>query len=173
MNFDHDGHTLDSIKVCHPQDPEECCTDMMKLWLGGRGRQPVNWATLVAVLKNAGFTELAGQVEQLVPTLKDGGGEEEMRGVEGDRIKSTDPSRFTKHQSPSPLRGERRGESKIECQSHTSLRGMADKLTEAHYEGPLQRGEKGGEVERVGRDQDGGRNGGRECLIFRSCCSLM
>ena len=55
MNFDHDGHTLDIIEVCHPQDPEECWTDLMKLWLGGRGKRLANWATLAAVLRNSGF----------------------------------------------------------------------------------------------------------------------
>ena len=64
---------------------------MMKEWLRGRGRQPANWATLVAVLRNAGFSELAGQVEQLVPTLTDGG-----RG--GDRIELTIPCTLTDHQ---------------------------------------------------------------------------
>ena len=57
----------------------------MKEWLRGSGRQPANWATLVAVLRNAGFSELACQVEQLVPTLTEG-----RRG--GDRIESTIPS---------------------------------------------------------------------------------
>ena len=75
---------------------------MMKEWLRGRGRQPANWATLVAVLRNAGFSELAGQVGQLVPTLTDGG-----RG--GDRIESTAPSSLTEHQSHSPSQGGRRG----------------------------------------------------------------
>ena len=73
---------------------------MMKEWLRGRGRQPANWATLVAVLRNAGFSELAGQVEQLVPTLTEGG-----RG--GDRIELTSPSSLTEHQSHSPSQGGR------------------------------------------------------------------
>ena len=68
---------------------------MMKEWLRGSGRQPANWATLVGVLRNAGFSELAGQVEQLVPTLT-----EEGRG--GDRIKATTPSSLTEHQSHRP-----------------------------------------------------------------------
>ena len=58
---------------------------MMKEWLRGSGRQPANWATLVAVLRNAGFSELAGQVEQLVPTLTDGGGEGRGRGGRDNR----------------------------------------------------------------------------------------
>ena len=80
LNFDNDGNTLNLIGARHPQDPKACYTDMMKRWLEGSGNQPANWATLVALLKNAEFFELAGQVEHLVPTLTEGGageGEEE------------------------------------------------------------------------------------------------
>ena len=40
-----------------------------------RGRQPANWATLVRVLRDAEFSVLAGDVEQVVPTLEEGGRE--------------------------------------------------------------------------------------------------
>ena len=45
------------------------------MWLRGRGRQPVNWATLVRVLRKTGFYFLAHDVEQVVPTLVEGGRE--------------------------------------------------------------------------------------------------
>ena len=66
FNFDPTGYTVDLIDSRHPSDPEAGCTDMMKVWLGGRGRQPATWATLVEVLKNAEFNTLADEVEQLV-----------------------------------------------------------------------------------------------------------
>ena len=66
LNFDPTGHTLDLIHARHPSDPEACCTDMMKRWLGGRGKQPANWATLLRVLKDAEFCVLAEEVEQLL-----------------------------------------------------------------------------------------------------------
>ena len=84
---------------------------MMKEWLGGKGRQPVNWATLVAVLRNAGFSELADRVEQLVPTLPEGGEavEGRGRGRGRDRIEWTIQSSLTEHQSNSSSQGEWRG----------------------------------------------------------------
>ena len=74
MDFDPTGHTVNLIGANHPSNHVACCTDMMMEWLGGRGRQPVNWATLVRVLKNAGFSVLAGDVEQLVLTPAEGRG---------------------------------------------------------------------------------------------------
>ena len=71
FNFDPSGYTIDLIDVNnigHPSKPMACCTNMMKLWLGGRGRKPASWATLVKVLKNAEFNVLADEVEQLVST---------------------------------------------------------------------------------------------------------
>ena len=68
LNFDPTGRTLALIRARHPSDPEACCTDMMKEWLEGRGRRPVNWATLVRVLKDGEFSVLAEDVEQLLVT---------------------------------------------------------------------------------------------------------
>ena len=75
LDFDPTGNTIVLIGTHHPLDPEACCTEMMMEWLGGRGRQPANWATLVRVLRDAEFSVLAGDVEQVVPTLEEGGRE--------------------------------------------------------------------------------------------------
>ena len=74
LDFDPTGSTIDLIGARHPSDPEVCCIEMMQKWLGGRGRQPANWATLVRVLRDASteFSVLAGDVEQVVPTLVEG-----------------------------------------------------------------------------------------------------
>ena len=40
--------------------------------MGGRG-EPANWTTLVRVLKDIEYSVLAGNVEQVVPTLVEGG----------------------------------------------------------------------------------------------------
>ena len=37
--------------------------------------KPANWATLVRVLRDAEFSVLAGELEQVVPTLVEGGRE--------------------------------------------------------------------------------------------------
>ena len=68
FNFDPTGRTNDLINARNSSDPEACCTDMMKVWLEGKGRQPATWATLVEVLRNANFNCLANDMEQLVAT---------------------------------------------------------------------------------------------------------
>ena len=88
FNFDPTGHTIDLIDERRRSDPEACCTDMMKEWLGGRGRQPTTWATLVEILRNVEFNVLADDVEQLVPSLvregeREEGGEGEGQGTRG------------------------------------------------------------------------------------------
>ena len=67
FNFDRYGHMISLIDVHYPSDPEACCAEMMEKWVGGKGRQPANWATLVEVLRNAEFITLADEVKQLVP----------------------------------------------------------------------------------------------------------
>ena len=83
MDFDPTGHTIDLIGADHPLDHVACCTEMMQKWVGGRGRQPANWATLVRVLRDAEFSVLAGGVEQLVLTPAEGG--REGGGIDGAR----------------------------------------------------------------------------------------
>ena len=93
MNFDPTGYTIDTIAASNPLKPVACCTDMMKEWLGGRGRQPATWATLVKILRNAEFIVLADDVEHLVPSLvvdgeEEGEGERQVRrGTRGRRYK--------------------------------------------------------------------------------------
>ena len=82
FNFDPTGYTIDLIDARHSSKPMACCTDMMKMWLGGRGRKPTSWPTLVKVLRNAEFYVLADEVEQLVPMSIESGGEEEEEGGE-------------------------------------------------------------------------------------------
>ena len=91
MNFDPTGYTIDTIAASNPLKPVACCTDMMKEWLGGRGRQPATWATLVKILRNAEFSVLADDMEQLVPSLVREGGEDRQgrRGRRGGRFKCT------------------------------------------------------------------------------------
>ena len=37
--------------------------EILRLWLKGKGRQPVTWATLVTVLQDIGLKELAKDIE--------------------------------------------------------------------------------------------------------------
>ena len=68
FNFDPTGYTIDLINSRNSSKPLLCCTDMMRMWLRGNGRQPATWATLVNVLRNAEFNVLADEMEQLVST---------------------------------------------------------------------------------------------------------
>ena len=90
LDFDETGQTLNCIAKEHPFNPIDCCTQMMREWLEGRGRQPATWATLIDLLKDAEMNDLAQQVENIaaVRTLQQGGitwrkiKEEEMVEVE-------------------------------------------------------------------------------------------
>ena len=44
----------------------DCCTEMMREWLEGRGRQPATWATLIDLLKDAEINGLAQQLGRMV-----------------------------------------------------------------------------------------------------------
>ena len=67
FDFDEQGHTLDRIDNNHPNDATAGCTAMMKKWLEGEGRQPATWATLIELLKDAKYNDLAHQLEEVVP----------------------------------------------------------------------------------------------------------
>ena len=57
--------TRSIIKSCGP-DVTDIISEIFRLWVQGEG-MPVEWATLVEVLKDIGLTELAHDMEQ---TLK-------------------------------------------------------------------------------------------------------
>lgn len=58
-----DEATLRMITVNTRGDVMDCCREMMQRWLMGSGRQPVTWATLIEVLREAGLKTLAGDLE--------------------------------------------------------------------------------------------------------------
>ena len=66
FDFDAAGDALDLIAKKHPFDPIACCTEMMKEWIMGRGRQPATWATLIALLKDAELYVLAKDLKEVV-----------------------------------------------------------------------------------------------------------
>ena len=66
LDFDETGRTLNRIAKDHPLDAEECCAQMMREWLEGRGSQPATWATLIDLLKDAEINDLAQQLEEMI-----------------------------------------------------------------------------------------------------------
>ena len=62
---DNNGARIRNMERKHMRDSEEINMDILQQWLEGSGRQPVTWATLVEVLKEADLTVLAGDIEEV------------------------------------------------------------------------------------------------------------
>ena len=60
---DRNGSRVKIMAHKHSNDAEEINTEILQEWLTGRGRQPVNWATLVKVLCDIKLSVLAGEIE--------------------------------------------------------------------------------------------------------------
>ena len=61
-----DEATLRMITAETRGDVMDCCGEMMRQWLQGSGRQPVTWATLIEVLREADFNVLAHDLEMVL-----------------------------------------------------------------------------------------------------------
>ena len=63
---DKDGHKTDSIIIdSHPSSATVKTQGVIAKWLNSGGREPVTWATFIAVLKEISLSELAGDIEKL------------------------------------------------------------------------------------------------------------
>ena len=61
---DKHGDVVDAIvHSMYQQDTEQINVKIFQKWLNGMGLQPVSWETLVQVLKDIGFNELAKELE--------------------------------------------------------------------------------------------------------------
>ena len=60
---DKNGSRVKIMARKHLNDAEEINTEILQEWLTGRGKQPVNWATLIKVLHD---TELFTLAENIV-----------------------------------------------------------------------------------------------------------
>ena len=49
-------------KECH-HNAYKINLTILKRWVGGRGRKPISWATLIEVLKGVQLSELAHEIE--------------------------------------------------------------------------------------------------------------
>ena len=68
LYFGHD--IIDRIKRDDHFQSEPCCHKMFCEWLSGKGRQPLNWQTLITALKEAGFSQLASDLRQLISGIQ-------------------------------------------------------------------------------------------------------
>ena len=64
LDFDKVGLTLQQIEADRGHEGvESCCRAMFQHWLEGNGVQPVSWATLLEILEDCLFTELAERIK--------------------------------------------------------------------------------------------------------------
>ena len=56
---DDDGDQITAIEKELGKNAADINRQVLRLWLKGKGRQPVTWATLVAVLQDVELVELA------------------------------------------------------------------------------------------------------------------
>ena len=61
LDFDANGNTLSRLQA-NNNDVDSCCRYMFHYWLQGNGIQPATWATLVKILEDCNFNELAAQI---------------------------------------------------------------------------------------------------------------
>ncbi len=61
-----DRHIIEHITRDHHYQTVPCCRKIFEKWLDGAGRQPANWKTLIITLKEANFSELAEEVQEII-----------------------------------------------------------------------------------------------------------
>jgi hypothetical protein len=59
---DDDGNKIRAIKEEQRGKVANINHEILRLWLSGKGRQPVTWATLVSVLQDIELVELAKDI---------------------------------------------------------------------------------------------------------------
>ena len=61
---DEDGTITDAIADEHHHNAFKVNYEILKQWIQGKGRQPVQWSTLIDVLKKIDLSELAKKIEK-------------------------------------------------------------------------------------------------------------
>lgn len=61
-----EGHEIKRIKKDQHHQCKEACHATFGEWLDGNGREPKNFETLLKVLEEAGFSEFANKLRQLL-----------------------------------------------------------------------------------------------------------
>ena len=69
LDFDATGKTLQQIEADRSHEGvESCCLTMFQHWLEGNGVQPVSWDTLLEILEDCYFQDLAKQITAIINT---------------------------------------------------------------------------------------------------------
>ena len=61
---DDTGSKTEAIIASDPKSPANITIGILSSWLTGGGRQPVTWATFIAVLEEIGLAELAADIKK-------------------------------------------------------------------------------------------------------------
>ena len=61
---DTDGSKISAIEREFGRKASDINCNIFQLWLQGKGKQPVTWATLIAVLRDIGMNQLARSIEE-------------------------------------------------------------------------------------------------------------
>jgi len=63
-----ESSVIEIVKRNNFYQPEDACREMLRRWLEGQGetRQPVNWATLIDSLLEAGFVDISENLHEVI-----------------------------------------------------------------------------------------------------------
>jgi hypothetical protein len=61
--LEDDGDQIVAIEKEQMKKASDINLEILRLWLKGKGKQPVTWATLVTVLQDIGLDKLAKDIE--------------------------------------------------------------------------------------------------------------
>ena len=77
---DPNGTRVHDIEDKCNRDVERVNTEILREWVTGRGKKPVNWETLIKVLRDTGLHRLASEIEE-VKLVAAQGPKEEVQAV--------------------------------------------------------------------------------------------
>ena len=60
---DENATLVEQLQMMHKHDPEAITKAIFKTWLGGTGRSPITWRTLIDVLKEIQLVRVAEVIE--------------------------------------------------------------------------------------------------------------
>ena len=63
---DNDGAVTQAIRDQYHHDAYKINYEIMRQWIQGKGMQPVQWSTLIDVLKKIGLSVLAEKIEDVL-----------------------------------------------------------------------------------------------------------
>ena len=61
-----EGHLIETIKIDSHSQVDSACRKMFIKWLEGIGRQPITWRTLINALDEAGLSNVARELENII-----------------------------------------------------------------------------------------------------------